>query len=449
MNIRQRIYDFIGDVLKINKKEDLSLRGSTESIAGFGGVSRNTYDLELIEQPVRSPNLAKQLIDLEQNSYIVQHTLWHASRDTFASADGDDQGFKICDTLKDGETPVNPEIKAIATELLNRKTFNHYVIGGERLKRGLETGLCMGDAFIEIAIEKEGIGRKDYCISDTLYLPTWEMFVVSTPQGQILQYEQRRTLTSKDPEYTFYPFKIIHMCYHQYRKYGRSLWQGNEMLETWKNLKNAKKALARGALELGYNPTVHKSPNFSKTQERTVYIDRHEQRKAKEIVTDLYLPSTMDVSKLANVNPDLKPLVDNVLHQMYSMIPAGYPTYYYPGLSANTNSSAKEISNQPALNYSRIRHDNCAFVASAAKQAIDLELVLKLGYERFLELQKEGGYRLEFPSWRVTPQQEDTSSGGQARDVREESAVMETRSEQERTETEEKSYTKIGNVIRI
>ncbi len=440
MGIRHQIesiYNFIGDVLKINRREDLSLSGSGESIAGFGGISRNKYDLELIEQPVRDSNLAKQLIDLEKNSYIVQHTLWHASRDTFASTDGDDQGFRICNTLKDGETPVNSEIKAIATDLLNRKTFDHYVIGGERLKRGLENGLCYGDAFIELSIEKEGIGKNDYCVTDSLYLPTWEMFVVSTPQGKILQYEQRRTLTSKDPKYTFYPFKIIHMCYHQYRKYGRSLWAGNETLETWKNLKNAKKALARGALELGYNPIVHKSPTFAETKERNKYIDGHEQRKAGGILTDLYVPSTMEIAKLANTNPNLKPLVDNVLHQMYSMIPAGYPTYYYPGLSVNTNSRAKEISNQPALNYSRIRHDNCAFVAKAAKQAIDLELVLKLGYEKFMELMKEGGYRLEFPSWRVTPQQAEVAES-EAENL-----------EEERTESEEKAYTKIGNVIRI
>ena len=376
-------------------------------------------------------------MDLEKNSYIVQHTLWHASRDTFASADGDEQGFKVCDTLKDGVTPVNPDLKAIATELLNRQTFDHHVIGGERLKRGLENALCMGDAFIELAIEKEGISKNDYCVSDSLYLPTWEMFVVSTPQGKILQYEQRRSLTSKDPDYTFYPFKIVHLCHHQYRKYGRSLWSGEESLKAWKNLKNATDALARGAIELGYNPTIHQSASFSKAETRQEYVDRHEQRKAQGIVTDLYISNNSQISKLANVNPNLKPLVDNVLHHRYAMIPAGYPTYYYPGLDTSTN-RAKEISNQPALNYSRIRHDNCALVAKAAKQVINLELVLRLGYDRYLELQKNGGYRLQFPAWRITPYQK-------------ESAVDEAEktSEPESRETEEKSYTKIGNVIRI
>ncbi|MGL5878018.1 MAG: hypothetical protein ACRC2V_09605, partial [Xenococcaceae cyanobacterium] len=257
--------------------------------------------------------------------------------------------------------------------------------------------------------ERQGLSKNDYCVSNSMYLPTWEMFQVSTPQGQVIQYEQRRTLTDKDPDHTFYPWKIIHMSYHSYRKYGRSLWASNESLTTWKNLKAATEALARGAIELGYNPTVHQSASFGNRQTREEYIDNHEQRKAQGIITDIYISNNSEVAKLANVNPDLTPLVNNVLHQRYGMIPAGYPTYYYPGLSQAT-SGAKEISNQPALNYSRIRHDNCAFVAKAAKQAINIELVLTLGYDEYLKKMKAGGYRLEFPSWRVTPHQDEVAS---------------------------------------
>lgn len=416
MTLRDRIssglnatYNFLNQLIDgVKKRDDLDIRGSQRSVASFG-VYRNDYDIELKEIPIREPRLAKQLMDLELNSYIVQHTLWQASRDTFASGDGDEQGFKICNTLKDDETPVDPDIMAIGTELLNRQNGDEYIIGGEFLKRGLENGLMYGDAFIEMAITREGMSRKnDYCVSDSLYLPTWEMFVVSNPHGKIGQYEQRRSLMDKDPELSFMPFKIIHMCYHRYRKYGRSLWKGNESLTTWKNLKAATEALARGAIELGYNPTVHQSATFSNVQQRQEYINNHEQRKAQGIISDLYISDNSKITKLGNVNPNLEPLAQNVLHQRYGLIPAGYPTYYYPGLT-QFSSRAKEISNQPATNYSRIRYDNCAFVAKAAKKAINTELVLRLGYEKYLEKMKVGGYRLEFPSWRITPTEEQTA----------------------------------------
>ena len=100
---------------KKKKKDDKTLRGSQRSLASPSIVSvSRRYDLEITENPIRDPRISRELIELNQWCYEVIHALDMAASDTFASDDGDDQGWIIAKTLDDEKTPVNPEVFTIA-----------------------------------------------------------------------------------------------------------------------------------------------------------------------------------------------------------------------------------------------------------------------------------------------------------------------------------------------
>ena len=386
---------------KGSKAKDSSLQGSQRPIGEFDSSMRRRYDLEILENPVREPYMARQLIELREHSYIVSACLSYVQRDCFSSSDGDDRGFTIGNYLSDGETPINEQVKDIALDLFSRRNYDHMTLGGNRLQKAIAETIVYGDCFFEIGIAKEGIGRNDYGIADSLYLPTWEMFKKQDDRGVTQGYEQRRTISDSDPDYFFYPHQIIHFQHNQNRIYGRSLWHTREQLTAWSKTKDAVDDLAKAARDLGQNPNIHTLPEGTTKEKMKQYKDAHRRHSADSIITNYYLYPNTKIEKMAGANPSLTPLAENLLQKRVELIPPGFPLYYFPELSRKMTGS-REISNQPALNYARIRHSWCAILAEGIKKALDVELVLKLGYDRYMELLKEYRgqmYVIQFPRW--------------------------------------------------
>jgi hypothetical protein len=380
------------------------LKGSQRPLSEVNVSIARNYDLEIRETPIRNPFVARALIEMRQYCYEVRHGLLIASRDTFASSDGDDQGWAIAPTLDDNETKTNPDTLAIANDLKDRRIGGAFVIGGDRLSKALHLSLIYGDCFLELGIEREGIGKKDYGIARTLYLPTWEMFRCETDTGILEGFEQKRYIGSSDPDHFFYPPEIIHFK-HEFDGvlYGMSLyWQS---LQYWEKLKEATQNLATAAREIGINPNVHQLPEFYTPDQARIYKQKWDQDKKGGQITDIFLANGIQLKKLSSQNPDLQSLVDTLLQWRYYTIPPTFPTYLFPGLQSVWGT--KELSRQPAMAYARTRYGFCQLLTKGIRQAIDTEIILKKGLDWF---QENGKYRIIWPEWTIDGMEPEADS---------------------------------------
>jgi hypothetical protein len=416
---------------KKDKKQDGSLRGSQRSLASSGILSMTRrYDLEIEENPIRNPRISRELIELNQWCYEVFHSLEMAADDTFASSDGDDQGWAIADTLDDEETPINAEVFAIAEELRQRKqSLDSHVIGGDKLKKALRWTLGKGDCFIELGIEREGLSpnkSKDFGVNKSLYLPTFEMFRKETDQGQLIGFEQRKYLSDSDPDYFFEPEKLIHLRHSPEFLYGRSLWLPS--LEAWTDVKRAADNLQRKADDIASDPTLYIFPGISEENKRK-FEQEIQLRRQSGTITDFVLTSDKhDIRKMANLNPELSGLINHLLQCRYRLIIPGFPSYFFPGLESK--GGTKELSRSPDRRYSRMRYGWCQLLTSAIKQAIDTEIVLRKGFDWYTE-NAQNKYRILWPEW-------SESIDGMSSDETDDTATEEStpKSEKEKSEKE-------------
>ena len=114
-------------------------------------------------------------------------------------------------------------------------------------------------------------------------------------------------------------------------------------------------------------------------------------------ITDFVLTSKeYDIRKMANLNPDLSGLIDNVLQCRYKLIIPGFPSYFFPGLESK--GGTKELSRSPDRRYSRMRYGWCQLLTGAIKQVIDTELVLRKSYDWYFE-NAQNKYRILWPKW--------------------------------------------------
>lgn len=373
-----------------------SLTGSQRPIARNLGLStRRDYDLEIRESPIRDAQLARELIEMTTWCVEARSVLSYLARDVFSSSDGDDMGFSVSDTLDDNETAIHPQTKDIILDLLRRRNGGDYVIGGNFLKKAVRQAVGWGDSFVEISIDKEGIGR-DYCVSNSIYLPTWEMFRVEDDRGQLLGFQQRRRLQDPDP-IQFHPLSVMHLRYEQNYLYGSSIF--GQSIEDWVRLKDAASDLSSAMRAVGCNPSLHIMPEGADEEYRKAYKANYEEMELSGIVTHLFLMHGADVRKMANINPDLKTLIDNFMLWRTRILPPGFPIWLMPGLDTT---GAKDISGQPARAYARMRNDICSMVAESVRQIIDIEIVLKKGFDWYLE---NGKYRLVFPKFLISEHQ--------------------------------------------
>ncbi len=389
------------------QKKETPLKGNQRGVSQLSGISLRRYDLEIEEYPIRDYTRARQLIEISEYCYEVRTCLSYATRDTFASSEGDEAGFWVSDYIDTDKTvKVNPEVKAIADDLLSRKQGQEFVIGGERLKRALRDSLSRGDSFLEIAIEKEGIGRNDWGISRSLYLPTFEMFRVESDTGELEKFEQRRSVLSSDPDYVFEPPQVIQFSHEKNYLYGRSLFQpAIDGYNAWAKAKDAAQDLADAARGVGTNMNIHILAPGTTPEQKRIYKEEYRQLQSEGIVTDMFLFSGHDVRKMSGINPELRPLAETFIAWRQLLIPGFFPTYYFHGLETRS-SGAKEIAGAPALNYQRARWSWCSLLSKGIRQAIDTEIILKKGYEWW---NKEAKYIIQWSEWNIVPYQSQES----------------------------------------
>lgn len=380
------VWDNIKKIFFTNKDET---KGSQRSLALASYDLRKEWDLEIEELPIRSPAVARQLIEIKEACYEAKFCLRMAIEDTFAGFLGDDQdAWLVSDFIdKDMSVPINTETKDIIMNLIARKeNYQDYVIGGNKLERALALALSYGDCFAEIGIEKV---KGQYQVSKLLYLPTWEMFRKEDDQGRLEGFEQRKYITSVTPDIKFHPAQVIHFRYDQKVLYGQSIFL--QSVPYWDKLKEAIHNLQIASRNLAMNPNLHVYAEGMTQNQMEQYRNTIEQRKRKqEIITDIYLYPEMDIRKITNVNPSLKPLADTILEWRARMIPAGFPTYNFPNFPSQ---KARDISGEPSRRYSRMRNSWCEMLTKGIRQVIDTEIILNKGYEWW---QQNGQYVIQW-----------------------------------------------------
>jgi hypothetical protein len=351
---------------------------TTNPMGRFSSESLHSrrYDEEYIEIPVRDTTRARQLIALRSQPEVAT-AIDILVGDIFSSEDGDDLGFSIAETLNDNVTRTDPKLREIALACIDR------TMRGTTLSTVVEEFLIYGDSFRSLIV------APDYSqILRIKQLPTWEMFRVENENGDVLRFEQRRTL-QMEPEYEIHPVICVHWRYRRRYKYGRSLF--DEAVDDNAALGQAYYALDKAAMAVGLNPNVHTMPAGWTDKQCDAYKRAYENERdrAGRIMTDFFVLPGGDVKKLATTwNPDLSALINNVLQRrmrvaMRSRIP--------PWMIGIPSAGAKDIAGQPALAYARFIGSLRMTLTEGLRQIIDFELALH-GYSK-----DDMQYRLIYP----------------------------------------------------
>lgn len=345
----------------------------------FSYLDRN-YDLEISEFPIRDPIKARQLIEMREYCPEVATAINEIADSVWSSEDGDDQGYGVAPTLNDNETKIEPEVERIVRRILEE------VIPPTELEPAVEGMMGDGDAFASI-----GINLAKMQVSKVLFLPTWEMFRLESNDGQLWGFEQRKYLQGSDA-ICIHPIACVHWRYRRKKLYGRALF--NESTEDWDRLKQGTDDLTAASRAIGVNPNLHIMPESCDEEYRKAYKRAYEAKKATGVVTDFYLTSGADVRKLAQQNPDLSALADNVLELRRRIAMRSRVPFYLLGLE---NKGAKEIAGQPALAYARFINRVRAYVTVGIRQVCNLELALSgIPQERWK-------YRIVWPTIYTNP----------------------------------------------
>lgn len=363
---------------------------------GGGLTCQSPYDMDVKEPVFRDVERGTQLAQMVEWSYEVSHTLRLAKVDTFGSNDGDNIGWTVSETLEDDKTKIDPDFYAAILDLVQRRNGPSMIIGGTFLQSVLSAALGYGDAFVELAIEREGIGRSDWGISKSIRLPTYTVRRCETPQGELQYFEQLQRPWDNAP-IEIMPVKIVHFRHNQNRLYGTSLW-GNESVYHWQWLKNAAVNIATKARS-GINTRIHELPEDATPEDKQAAENDWRLLLSQGIPTD-YWPYKRGtkINRIQGSEGSIDEQIKDFLQHRYRLIPSGFPAWYHPGLLLV---GAKDISRQPTLLQARVRNSWCFMLSEGIRWVIDIELILKFGIDRFLEFKKNGGYRIIWPEFYV------------------------------------------------
>jgi hypothetical protein len=375
-NAWRQITTFFNRTANTPTGQTAPLVGQVGAFSSASFLSRR-YDQEYLEIPVRDAYRARALIELRKRSE-VSTALDILVGDIFSSEDGDDLGFTIGETLNDAKTPVDPKILEIGLALIDR------TMRGTVLNTVVEEFLIYGDSFRSLMLSP------DYSqILKIKHLPPWEMFRVEDENGMVERYEQRRMLSTTDPEYEIHPAICTHWRYRQLYKYGRSLFE--EIIEDSNALEQGYFAVDKAAMAIGVNPNVHTMPEGWKKDQCDAYKISYENERDRSgrIMTDFFVLAGGDIKKLSQSwNPDLKALIDNVMQRrmriaMRSRIP--------PWMIGLPSQGARDIAGQPALAYARFIGSIRLILTEGLREIINLELALN-GMKK-----DQMQYRIVFP----------------------------------------------------
>jgi hypothetical protein len=369
------------------------LIGSQDPIYPAGRGTRFNKNILDIPEPVFRPIMMDRSLSIELSEFLVWSpemvtSMTILAQNIFQEETGAIGSWKIRTKNPDGtplERPPNANVVAIAENLRQRYNGGIPVLGGERLE---EAAWCIakGDVFMELEISREGIGRNDYGISNSIYLPSFSMFINATEQGQIEQYRQQTGITPSDQDKIWDGYNLAKILHFKHRggnqRYGVS--RAFAQIESWRKYKSSSRRIEESASTLlGF--WVHEAPAEVGTEWRQAYRSEFEALLSEsDYVTNIYLPNGADVRRTSSPTPSLTPLLAEHTLNRYGCCLAGVPVYYIPGLGLESGAS-KELANSPALNYARLIAHTRSILGEKLKAAVALEVVLNYGYEFWLE----------------------------------------------------------------
>jgi hypothetical protein len=379
-----------------------SIQGSQYPIPMGRSKDRSTI-LEIPIRPIRpvlnNLDYSFELLEISSWSYEARHAISCITRDCFQDQEGRVKSWSIAPSVdNDGnELKLNPDILAIGNALKERYNGKDQLLGGNALQRAAREMLFYGDSFLELGFEKEGLskGTGDWGIAKTLYLPTFQTFVEEDEEGGTECYWQRRTLRPSKEDLRIEPIKMLHFKYEEQALYGVGITF--QSLEPWRKLKEASADLENASRAVGVSPWLHIMPDGKDERYKREYAQEHEQLLADGIITNLYLMNGQDVRKASSGDTNLSDLLDYCLDLRRQMIPPGLPAWLFPGLGKDDR--AQDLQGQPALAYARMIAAVRGLLGEQIKWAINVELILKKGYDWWLENNK---YDIVWGDWELS-----------------------------------------------
>lgn len=340
------------------------------------------YDLEIPEQIVRGNDCctrARELVYIKHHCAIVGLAVDILTDAIMSSADGDDQGFAIADTLNDNITPVNPQVKEILDNLIYK------VLSKGSLDQIPLNFLMYGDAFLSLGISKK------YQIERVLVLPTWEMFRIEDNQGQLLGFQQRSNLVDSLP-LDFSPYNCVHWRYRKDVLYGRSLF--HECIDDALQLIDAKKNLGNAATITATNPRVHELSCDATEDEVAAYKQGYQNRLAKGPIFDYFLRSGENIRPFSTTPPN----IDALLKYKNDLLKdIGNRSRIPPWLLGLETVGAREIAGEPSKFFALFVNRLRAIFSMGLRHIFDLQLY----FSNIPEDQRQ--YRIIFPKFYINP----------------------------------------------
>lgn len=396
-----------------------SIIGSQDAILPGGRPHRHNQKLFDLPEPILRPIM----LDLSISSEICEMMIWCSeisgaltilSQNIFQAEDGriDSWSIKTKDQFgKPLENAPHPDIVSIANDIQHRCVGDKYILGAQRLEYAAFQTFGSGDCFMEMAIAPSGLGKNDYEICDSIYLPTWSTFIQSDEAGRIEQYRQQARLSPSGDDRVWDGVNLAKILHFKYKgdntRYG---WSGIfPQIEFWRKYKinssNTEEAAANCL-----NPLIHEMPPDRPAEYKQAYRSEYEAlMDNSSIVTNLYLEHGAVVKRAEAPTPTLTPLLNYHMQLRYGLVPSGCPLWLLPGLTLESG-SAKDLSGQPALTYARLIAHLRSILAEKIKFAIGVEVTMKKGYSFWAEHSRN--VMIEWPSW-ITQEVPGLQTGSQ------------------------------------
>jgi len=344
--------------------------------------------------PVRDPQRARRLSRIATLAEVATMIEMIAT-DSLSSSDGDDNGFRIPDTLANEVTPVDQRVQAIGNAVIGR------VLTDDRMVSIIQELMEGGDSFRSLAMDN-GLSK----VIRLKELPPWEMFRIEDADGLVEKFEQRQWASDGGAR-VIHPAVCVHWRFRRNKLYGRALFE--EMYDDAESLATGYSSLDRAVISTGVNPNVHHMPEGTDKTYCAQYRRMHEQKLATgQTMTDYYIPGGTPGAKPGNVskmsdswNPDVTALLENVIQRRRRFAMQGRTAPYLLGLETG---KGQDISGQPALARARFINSVRSALTTGIRHVVDVELALNGIYE--------ADYRIQWPKIYVDTLQNVVAENG-------------------------------------
>ena len=380
-----------------------SLTGSRDPIFPGGRPQRRHQNLLEVPEQILRPtmldlSLSHEIEELIRWSPEMSACLTILSQNIFQSETGEIGSWKIRTKNPDGtplDKPVHPNIVAISESLRTRRDGKDFILGAQRLEEQVYC-VARGSEFLELAIEREGVGRNDYGISKSLTLPRWSCFVEANEQGQLESYRQQARFDRSDQDRIWSGADLARILHFRYKPQGRYGFPGVfAQVEPWRKLKQLSQDIESASGSAIAPWLIEMAPDKDETYRQSFRAELEAQMELG-MITHLYLPNGADMRKAASATPTMKPLLDVMTQLRYQTLLPSFPIFLVAGLALEQGVS-KELSGQGAMAYGRLIAHVRSILGEQIEWAIALETVLNYGYEFWLE---NNDFELEWPEWK-------------------------------------------------